>query len=165
MKIMLGANCTLIALLSANVALASNEVAVAPYFSDWPAIHSVITKDETIENRVKEILAKMTLDEKIGQMLQPDFREITPEEVAQYKIGSVLNGGGGWPDNNKHSLARSWVTEADKYWIATDKAFAGRGFRIPFANSTLKCDTRLRSSEVFLEHLAGLPKSETFSWA
>ncbi|CAM8556453.1 hypothetical protein CIFRMM205B1_22940 [Citrobacter freundii] len=33
------------------------------------------------------------------------------------------------------------------------------------ANSTLKCDTRLRSSEVFLEHLAGLPKSETFSWA
>ena len=117
---MLGANCTLIALLSANVALASNEVAVAPYFSDWPAIHSVITKDETIENRVKEILAKMTLDEKIGQMLQPDFREITPEEVAQYKIGSVLNGGGGWPDNNKHSLARSWVTEADKYWIATD---------------------------------------------
>ena len=33
------------------------------------------------------------------------------------------------------------------------------------ANSTLNCDTRLRSSEVFLEHLAGLPKSETFSWA
>ncbi|MCS6068748.1 hypothetical protein LNO81_29960 [Klebsiella variicola subsp. variicola] len=94
MKIMLGANCALVALLSANVALASNEVAVAPYFSDWPAIHSVIAKDETIENRIKEILAKMTLDEKIGQMLQPDFREITPEEVAQYKIGSVLNGGG-----------------------------------------------------------------------
>lgn len=136
MKTMLGANCALVALLSANVALASNEVAVAPYFSDWPAIHSVIAKDETIENRIKEILAKMTLDEKIGQMLQPDFREITPEEVAQYKIGSVLNGGGGWPDNNKHSPARSWVSEADKYWIATDKAFAGRGFRIPFMWAT-----------------------------
>ena len=33
------------------------------------------------------------------------------------------------------------------------------------ANSTLKCDTRLRSSEVFLKHLTGLPKSETFSRA
>ncbi len=40
-----------------------------------------------------------------------------------------------------------------------------RGSLLLGANSTLKCDTRLRSSEVFLEHLAGLPKSETFSWA
>ena len=41
----------------------------------------------------------------------------------------------------------------------------GAGIKRQIANSTLKCDTRLRSSEVFLEHLAGLPKSETFSWA
>lgn len=136
MKIMPGVNCALVTLLMTNIALASNEVAVAPYFSDWPAIHSAIAKDETIEKRVREILEKMTLDEKIGQMLQPDFREITPEEVIQYKIGSVLNGGGGWPANNKHALASSWVIEADKYWLATDKAFEGRGFKIPFMWAT-----------------------------
>ncbi|WP_227661561.1 hypothetical protein [Klebsiella pneumoniae] len=84
-----GANCALVALLSANVALASNEVAVAPYFSDWPAIHSVIAKDETIENRIKEILAKMTLDEKI-KMLQPDFREITLRKWLNIKLVRYL---------------------------------------------------------------------------
>lgn len=136
MKIMLVANCILVALLSKNIAWASPEIPPAPYFSDWPVIHGEIAKDESIEKQIKEILAKMTLDEKIGQMLQPDFREITPEEVIQYKIGSVLNGGGGWPENNKHALARSWVTESDKYWNAANKAYEGRGFRIPFMWAT-----------------------------
>ena len=43
-------------------------------------------------DRVQQLLSQMTLEQKVGQMLQPDTRSITPEEVAQYYIGSILSG-------------------------------------------------------------------------
>ena len=40
----------------------------------------------------------MTLAQKIGQMTQPEIKTITPDQVREYYIGSVLNGGGSWPE-------------------------------------------------------------------
>ncbi|MEH6454599.1 MAG: hypothetical protein V7782_16340, partial [Psychromonas sp.] len=74
-----------------------------PYFSDWPKIDSAIKKDLKIEQQVNDIVEQMTLEEKVGQMIQPDLRGVTPEEATQYKLGSILNGGGAWPNENKHS--------------------------------------------------------------
>jgi len=51
-------------------------------------------------NRIEEILASMTLAEKIGQMTQVEKNSLTPEDVTQYFIGSVLSGGGGYPPDN-----------------------------------------------------------------
>jgi beta-glucosidase len=53
-----------------------------------------------IVERVPDLLARMTLAEKIGQMTQVENRSITPAEVAQHAIGSVLSGGGGNPEPN-----------------------------------------------------------------
>jgi beta-glucosidase len=50
--------------------------------------------------RVQDLLARMTLAEKIGQMTQVENRSISPAEVTQHAIGSVLSGGGGNPDPN-----------------------------------------------------------------
>jgi beta-glucosidase len=61
------------------------------------------TYDDTrapIVERVRDLLARMTLAEKIGQMTQVENRSITPAEVAQHAIGSVLSGGGGNPEPN-----------------------------------------------------------------
>ncbi|PSU35772.1 glycoside hydrolase family 3 protein [Photobacterium lutimaris] len=107
-----------------------------PYFGDWPAINSAIEKNTDIENKIVEILAQMTLEEKVGQMIQPNLLEVTPEEAAQYKLGSLLNGGGAWPNENKYSSAEDWVQEADKYWLALEGAYEDRGFKIPFMWAT-----------------------------
>ncbi len=107
-----------------------------PYFQEWPKIKSDIPKRDYIEERVADIVAQMTLGEKVGQMIMPEYRQITPKEVKQYKIGSVLNGGGGWPNENKHASALEWALQSDKYWTALDQAYAGRGFRIPFMWAT-----------------------------
>ena len=67
----------------------------------------------------------MTLAQKIGQMTQPEIKTATPEQVTQYYLGSVLNGGGSWPNENKHASAAEWVALADKYYdasMATDMA-------------------------------------------
>lgn len=106
------------------------------YYSDWPKIKSVVPKDPAIETDVAVILAKMTLEEKIGQMIQPSLDQVTPAEAKQYKLGSLLNGGGSWPAKNKRASAMAWARTADAYWEALDEAYQGRGFKIPFIWAT-----------------------------
>src|SRR5689334_17428157 len=64
-----------------------------PAYSDWPRVRSGITGDAAVERRAAALLKDMTLAEKVGQMTQPEIAAITPEEVRQYSIGTVLNGG------------------------------------------------------------------------
>jgi beta-glucosidase len=54
-----------------------------------------------VEQAVVTLLEKMTLAEKIGQMTQVEKNSITPTEVTEYFIGSVLSGGGGNPEPNR----------------------------------------------------------------
>jgi beta-glucosidase len=86
---------------------------------DWPALKSRFAQDPAIEARVAEILASMTLEQKVGQMVQPEIKAITPDEVRQYYIGSVLNGGGSWPAMNKQAKVEDWVKLADAYYDAS----------------------------------------------
>lgn len=107
-----------------------------PYFSEWIDVKSIIKKDKNMEDDIKSILSMMTLEEKVGQMIQPDLREVTPSEAKKYKLGSLLNGGGAFPNNDKYASAKDWANEADKYWLALEEAYADRGFRIPFMWAT-----------------------------
>ncbi len=56
--------------------------------------------------RVRNLLAHMTSDEKIGQMVQISKDGIRPAEVKEYFIGSVLSAGGGFPADNTPA---SWL--------------------------------------------------------
>lgn len=65
---------------------------------------SILSSD--IDEQVDALLSQMTLAEKVGQMTQVEKNSITPDEVREYAIGSVLSGGGGNPTpNNTHSWA------------------------------------------------------------
>lgn len=58
-----------------------------------------------VKERVDALITEMTLAEKIGQMTQVEKNSITPQDVTQYFIGSVLSGGGGNPTPND---AKHW---------------------------------------------------------
>jgi beta-glucosidase len=60
--------------------------------------------------RADDLLARMTLREKIGQMTQVEKNSITPEQVRDLAIGSVLSGGGGNPEPNTPEAWRDMVT-------------------------------------------------------
>lgn len=66
--------------------------------------------------QVELLLQKMSLAQKIGQMVQTERMAITPEEVKAWHIGSVLSGGGSCPGDNQ--LA-DWVQMNDAYWAAS----------------------------------------------
>ncbi|TAM62056.1 MAG: glycoside hydrolase family 3 protein [Rhodanobacter sp.] len=94
-------------------------------YTDWPAIKSRLPADPALEARVREMVASMTLAQKIGQMTQAEIKSITPAQVTKYYIGSVLNGGGSWPGGNKHAGIGDWLALSDRYYdasLATDAA-------------------------------------------
>jgi beta-glucosidase len=95
------------------------EAAPDAALADWPEHHSPIPLDPAMEQRIAKIVAGMTLEQKVGQMTQADIRSITPDEVRRYYVGSVLNGGGAWPDMDKHATPAEWVALSDAYYTAS----------------------------------------------
>jgi beta-glucosidase len=85
----------------------------------WPKLESEVKKDDKIEARVASLLAKMTLQQKVAQMIQPEIRDITVEDMRTYGFGSYLNGGGAFPNNNKHSTPADWISLAEKMYQAS----------------------------------------------
>lgn len=67
---------------------------------------------QPVTARVEDLLARLTLAEKIGQMTQVEKNSLTPEAVKHYLIGSVLSGGGGSPATN---TAVDWVAMTDGF--------------------------------------------------
>ena len=84
----------------------------------WPEI-TVPDLDPVIEERVDEIMAKLTLEQKVGQVIQADSDSVTPEEVKAYRLGSVLSGGSSAPGDEPFASMDAWLADADAYWHAS----------------------------------------------
>ena len=69
--------------------------------------------------KVEAILNKMTLREKVGQIIMPDIDAVTPELAKKYKLGSILNGGGRYPNKNKFSSIEDWKNLSKAYYEAS----------------------------------------------
>ena len=53
--------------------------------------------DLSAERRADDLLSRMSLDEKIGQMTQADSGALRAGDVARLRLGSVLSGGSSKP--------------------------------------------------------------------
>jgi beta-glucosidase len=85
----------------------------------WPEIESPVVVDSGIETRIAELLSKMSLEEKVGQIIQAEIQYTTPQDVKDFHLGSVLNGGGSLPNRNKHASPDDWLEMADAYYLAS----------------------------------------------
>jgi beta-glucosidase len=68
--------------------------------------------DLPIEERVADLLARMTLEEKIGQMTLIEKGSIRGSDVTDKYLGGLLSGGGGSPDEN---TVEAWAEMVDGY--------------------------------------------------
>ncbi|WP_207789276.1 glycoside hydrolase family 3 protein [Neobacillus terrae] len=66
-----------------------------------------------VEQRVEDLLSRMTMDEKIGQMVQPERTSVTAEDIKNYGIGSVLSGGGSLPTTGNKPT--DWADMVDNF--------------------------------------------------
>ena len=69
-----------------------------------------------IENKINDLISKMNLDQKVGQVLQVEREYIVPEEVKEYHIGSLLSGAGSRPGDN---MPEDWIQMNDEFWAAS----------------------------------------------
>src|SRR5690349_23018365 len=53
-----------------------------------------------VATRVNDLLGRMSLDEKIGQMTQAERGAVTNAQITQFRLGSLLSGGGSAPAQN-----------------------------------------------------------------
>ncbi len=84
----------------------------------WPSF-TPPPLDPEVEARIDTILAAMTLEQKVGQVIQADSGSVTPEEVREYRLGSVLSGGNSAPGPLPYADTDTWLEAADAYFNAS----------------------------------------------
>lgn len=103
-----------------------------------------------VEARVADLLSRMSLAEKIGQMTQIEKNSIAPEDVGAYFIGSVLSGGGGSPRPNTPAAWREMVSGYQEAALATPL-----GIPILYGVDAVHGHNNLRGATIF-PHNIGL---------
>lgn len=77
------------------------------------------TQGEAINAQAKAILAHMSVERKIAQLIMPDISTITADDVRTYRFGTILNGGNSGPGGNDLAPAKDWLALADAMWAAS----------------------------------------------
>src|ERR1700726_815773 len=83
----------------------------------WPTAPPA--SDAAIEAIVDQLLAHMSLEDKVGQMIQADVASISPAELRTYKLGSILAGGGAAPAGNVRAAPQAWLDMIDEFYRAS----------------------------------------------
>jgi beta-glucosidase len=130
-------NAKLLALLAAAICLTPPQAVAQPtsaataHPSLWPAAHSpsAIT-DPATERMIGKLIARMTIEQKVGQLIQADISTVTPADLQTYPLGSILAGGNSGPYGNERAGAADWHRLVDEYRTASLKPRAN-GVAIP----------------------------------
>ena len=70
--------------------------------------------DGSCDEMVQALLDTLTIDEKLGQMIQGERAYVTPEDVTTYNLGSVLAGGGSHPNDSTDTF-NDWYNMVKDY--------------------------------------------------
>lgn len=98
----------------------------------WPELQAPIPRDAALEARVAALLARMSVEEKVGQIVQADINSATPDDVRKYHLGSVLAGGNSEPGGVSEPGGRydappqEWLDIADRFYEASMDASDGK---------------------------------------
>lgn len=68
---------------------------------------------QPINARIRDLMKRMTLAEKIGQMVQADRSVVSREIMRNYSLGSVLSGGGSEP--LPHATPQDWINMVNDF--------------------------------------------------
>ncbi|MDF2698942.1 MAG: beta-glucosidase-like glycosyl hydrolase [Haloplasmataceae bacterium] len=85
---------------STTATTTGDEVVLRECLGLQPTLNDPLTVNSEIQALVEVKVDSMTLAEKAGQMVQAERKTITPQEVTQYNVGSILSGGGSTPAGN-----------------------------------------------------------------
>ena len=124
--------------------------------SPWPEVSWPLAADPALEKRIDELLATMTVEEKVGQLVQGDIASITPEDVRKYRLGSVLAGGNSDPGGKYDATPAQWLAQADAFYEASmDTSQGGKAIPILYGIDAVHGQSNIVGATLF-PHNIGL---------
>jgi beta-glucosidase len=140
------------ALLAATVFATDGQALTPPFQSLHVASGPVDT-----EQFVERLVGQLSLEEKVGQMIQADIGSITPADLRQYPLGSILAGGNAAPRNQLRGPPELWLDLTDEFFTASLAARTNAHPAIPilFGIDAVHGHAKVRGATIF-PHNVGL---------
>ncbi len=133
----------------------SNPVTTEQTETLWPDSRAEFTDSADIEAKIDELLAKMPLEQKVAQMIQPEIRDFTVEDMRRYGFGSFLNGGGSFPNQDKYATREAWVELADAmYYASLDATYDGVAIPTMWGTDAVHGHTNVIGATIFPHNIA-----------
>ncbi|MBS0226457.1 MAG: exo 1,3/1,4-beta-D-glucan glucohydrolase [Proteobacteria bacterium] len=128
----------------------------ATHASPWPAVKWPLPNDPALEKRITALLATMTVEDKVGQLVQGDIASLTPDDVRKYHLGSVLAGGNSDPGGKYNASPAEWLKLVDAYYDASmDTSQGGKAIPILFGIDAVHGQSNIVGATLF-PHNIGL---------
>lgn len=119
----------------------------------WPEAKSpAAITDPATETQIDVLLGKMSLEQKVGQLIQADITAITPAELAKYPLGSILAGGNSGAYGNERSDASTWARLVGEFRTASRNS--GAGIPILFGIDAVHGHSNLPGATLFPHNIA-----------
>ena len=96
--------------------------------ADWTRTNSCKYKNFNNSDLIEQLIDGMSVEEKVGQVIQGDLDFISPADVKKFKIGSVLNGGNTAPNGDKYSSVDDWKDLSKEFYDASPTY---KGIKVP----------------------------------
>ena len=122
----------------------------------WPQVAWPLAEDAALEKRITDLMATMTVEEKVGQLVQGDIASITPDDVRKYRLGSILAGGNSDPGGRYDAAPAEWLALADAFYEASmDTSQGGKAIPIIFGIDAVHGQSNIVGATLF-PHNIGL---------
>jgi beta-glucosidase len=120
----------------------------------WPQYKYPVPRDPAVEAEIADLLKRMTLEEKIGQLIQADLCCVKPADVKKYHLGSILVGGNSGPNGNDFAPAPEWLKTADAFYLASvDKSDGGVGIPVIWGIDAVHGHANIIGATVFPQNI------------
>jgi beta-glucosidase len=150
------AYCAAAALWAFSAAIPAAAAASAPAVHPqlWPKLPAA-SRDPVLEARIEQLLARMTPEQKVGQLIQADIASITPDDLRHYPLGSILNGGNSAPRGDKLAAASEWLSLADRFYDASIDSRVSAGVPVLWGTDAVHGHNNIPAATIF-PHNIGL---------
>jgi len=130
--------------------------AAATDTNPWPQVAWPLAEDAALEKRITDLMATMTVEEKVGQLVQGDIASITPEDLRKYRLGSILAGGNSDPGGRYDATPAEWLALADAFYDASmDTSQGGKAIPVIFGIDAVHGQSNIVGATLF-PHNIGL---------
>lgn len=123
--------CTPALAWSVQAASPATDATTRAHPAQWPRTQPPWPRRPVLERRIRHLLDRMTLRQKVGQLVQADITTIKPDDLRTYPLGSVLAGGNSGPYGNESATPATWRRLVDAFHRAAMRSAEKGGVAVP----------------------------------